>query len=358
MDDQEFTEQQLQKLRRRFGIGTRVTIFPDNLIVPWRVLSLKELLYFVEELGTQRRVPCLIEDEVFLKCVLDDSLCRRIDQLKAGVVTSVADQILTSSKPVYSAEDFTKRLEQERQRLQVNNAILHEFVKYISIAFPYKPEEIYSMTFDEFCRTLILAESKLFYLGIIKEPFTVVSEEGQEEKGPRPDLKDVWERQHGVESRKTREEEASEIDEKRTEKVSRHYLRMEPPPHPFKEGERDALFTRAHGRQPSQTKELTWRDKIKEQPVTRSPEGPDREVLVEMGMDPNDPRLSPVIKHGPATGLDFQMEELGVIKSLKGHELQDLDVNRYKMVEEAKKIYGPALEYLERKKARARGKKE
>jgi hypothetical protein len=346
-------EKRLTEYRKKFGLGTHLTIFPDNTIVPWKVLSLGELLGFVEDLGSQRRLPCLVEDEIFKKCVKDESLCRRIDHLKAGVVSTVADHILTVSKPVFTASDFDERIEQERIKLQQNNQILHEFVKYISIAFPYKPEEIYAMTFDDFCKTLILAESKLLYLGIIKEPFTIIDEkdEGKRVRSRRKvDPKEVWEKQHGVE--KEREEVAIDEDERKREAVAK---KMSHFPHPFKEGDIEKLMARAKGetRVEKEPPSLTWREKLGSQrPVESSSFAPDEEILNELDIDPKDPRLSPIIKHGPSD-VDFQMDELGIIRSLQGDELLDLDVNRYRMVEEAKKIYAKELRYLERKKQKA-----
>jgi hypothetical protein len=146
----------------------------------------------------------IIEDEIFRKCVTDRSIISQIPFLKAGTITTVVLNIWEYSGPVGISE-FNNDLEMARQVLfNSDTKAIHELVQIISMAFPYKPEEIYAMDYETFMFRLAQAEKKLLELKIIEQP---VSMEGPKEEvrkstpkieKPHLDAKRLWEEQEGI----------------------------------------------------------------------------------------------------------------------------------------------------------------
>jgi hypothetical protein len=196
---------QLYEIRKSYG-GVYVTAFDDGFLVPWKPLSIGDFLKYSQD--RQRGiipVVCL-EDEIFLKCVQDESILRQMPFLKAGIVTTVVINIWQFSGPS-GIEEFTNDLNTARYLLDSPDVrILHELVQLISIAFPYKPEEIYEMDYQKFLFRVAQSEKKLLQMGIfLKEPITVQTEIKKPKKSklgtieqPRPslDAKKLWDEQH------------------------------------------------------------------------------------------------------------------------------------------------------------------
>jgi hypothetical protein len=187
------------ELRRSLG-KTYCTVFPDGLAVPWRALSLKEYLDYSED--TSRGIYTLefIEDEVFTKCVSDESLVRQLPFLKAGVVHTVVLHIWQISGPT-GVDSFNEDLEVARSHLNPANplALYHSLVSLITTAFPYTPEQVYDMDYKTLLMRAAMAENKLVSLGMLSEPIHAYS---PAEKKPKKkvDLKKLYEQQHRTET--------------------------------------------------------------------------------------------------------------------------------------------------------------
>lgn len=351
-------QRQIANLRKRYKSGVHVSVFPDNTIIPWRCLTLKEVFHYSQLANRGYRYTESLEDEIFSACVLDEVFIKRINYLKAGTVTSVSNHIWQYSTPL-DVDNFNNSLDNARQHLNTSNGILHELVEYITLAFPYKPDEVYQMELSGLLHIFSLAERKLLKLGVIDKPFVahVVEENKQEQPGPpvvKQDPKEVWERIHGI---KPPAEETVEEDEQERLSTAMKYSQMpvaEELSHPFKKGEERDLLARAQGKQ-------AWRSKLasirkQQAPQRKSVLPPPEELPPEIL---NDPKVSPIIKYGGAQGpkVDFAADELGILRTMKGHELVDLDVERELMVREAQKLYGPVLDYLEKQRAKHQQKK-
>jgi len=82
----------LYEVREDYG-GVYVTIFPDDFIVPWCPLPIGD---FIEYNTAYLRgvIPLSrLEDEIFRKCVVDDAIVRQMDLLKAGIISTVVQNI-------------------------------------------------------------------------------------------------------------------------------------------------------------------------------------------------------------------------------------------------------------------------
>jgi hypothetical protein len=171
------------EVRREFG-STYFTLFPDGLSIPWHPLPLGDFLSYTRDYSQGIVPPALLEDEIFKKCVTDPAILRRFPFLKAGIVTTVAQNIWEYSGPA-GIKDFNEDLDSKRTSLYTDGTTaLQDLVQIITMAFPYKPEEVYSMEYEVFLERLVQSEKKLLQLGLITEPVTM-TEKGKEKKGLR-----------------------------------------------------------------------------------------------------------------------------------------------------------------------------
>lgn len=393
---------QIEKFRIQYGIGKAfASIFSDGLVVPWKPLPLDEYLRY-SELQRQRQeqaeyLSVLLEDEIFQSCVLNNTVKKQADYLKAGVVQSVVHDIWQASSPS-DVNSLNEAIEHRRQQTwNAHNAILHEFVKWITLAFPYKPEEVYAMSFDEMCKVLILAEQKLMLMGLLEKPFAALLD--TEDDGARGhrlekkmDPKEVWETVHGI--KPPSEPENRQQQEQRLEKIKR--LSQQDDSHHEQQAAQFSMFDNQKPPVPTPNqihqinKRRSWRQAVNElraqqrqhqpeaEPVLLSPEQLPPEVL-------NDPNVSPIIKYGGRKDhartqgsfvagpdgkiqdpnwlktpikIDLPMEERKQLGLLSGHELQDVDIERAKMVEEAQRHYADVLKYLDERRAAVAAKKQ
>ncbi len=168
--------------RRKYGEGTYLTILPNGLSIPWKRLSLGDYIFYTKEVSSFSAPPVTLEDEIFRKCVIDPVFLRQMDYMPAGIVSVVVQNIITHSGPT-GIDSFNQDLEGARQEILVSkSAVLHDLVNMITLAFPYKPEEIYTMDYETFCLRCIQAEKKLLLNGMLKEPVNI-SEKGKEPVG-------------------------------------------------------------------------------------------------------------------------------------------------------------------------------
>lgn len=384
---------QINKYRQKYGVGGAfVSILVDqSLVIPWRPLSLQSYLRFSELQRLRQNEGILevcLEDEIFLSCVLDDVIKKRIDYLKAGIVQLVVSHIWAISCPV-NAEELDATLNHRRALTwDAHNAILHEFVKWITLAFPYKPEEVYAMPFEQMSKVLIMAEQKLMLMGLLDKPFQVLLEQPQQERREQPrekvDPRKMWEEIHGVEapSSITQEDipqsirkqnnlrDAEAVDEATRERLAAAHAQIgnfqvleAPQQQPYRQSWRDALKDLRQQQQ-----------KGKVESVLLPPERLPPEIM-------NDPNVSPIIKYGGLRGkkrkqgtfvsdlsqdgakvrgdewlnepvqIDLAAEERKQLGNLGGHDLMELDVARAQMVKEAQEHYADVLKYLAERRA-------
>ena len=173
------------QLRKTYG-SVYLTILPDGRKIPWKPLSIKEFLEY-ESLRELNAYPigCL-EDEIFLKCVLDTTYTNNIDRLRAGLISTIVTNIMSVSGPT-QLNELEAAMEGGRAMAQ---GIFNQFVKYICMAFPgYKPEDIYAMDYSTLMQRLALAEDKLLQSGMLNEKLTFTKPEDKIPKTrPRPKL--------------------------------------------------------------------------------------------------------------------------------------------------------------------------
>lgn len=141
-----------------------VSVFED-LIIPWRKLTLQEWLNF-------NRSPSLafivaeVEDLIFSLCVLDATIKENIDLFPAGIVSSVANQILIASGPE-TEDQINISLEEARARI---NSVFYSFIPFVCSVFPaYKPEDLLVMNYETFMERVALAEKRLIELNVLGE---------------------------------------------------------------------------------------------------------------------------------------------------------------------------------------------
>lgn len=170
-------DQRLINARRLYG-SVYISVLPDNTRIPWKLLSLGDYFEY-DTLIIERRLPlCVIEDEIFKKCVVDQSLVHNISQLKAGDVSTVATAIRLYSGP-QTVDELNEGLEIHRH---IASQLQHKLVTTICSVFTsYKPEDIYAMDYSTILLRLAQAERFLLESGSISEPICFTSPQENKE---------------------------------------------------------------------------------------------------------------------------------------------------------------------------------
>lgn len=287
----------LFSVRERYG-GVFTTTFQDGLIIPWKPLSIGDYIKYTRDFERGVIPRASLEDEVFSKYVLDSAPIKQLPFLKAGIITTVFQNIWEYSGPV-TVEDFNKNLNDARDII-FNGPLkaLHELVQTITMAFPYKPEEIYAMDYETFLLRTVQAEKKLLDLGIIKEPLTM-SREGPPEEVVPPAKKVTQEKLKKVKERIDAKKLWEEQEAAKTSKKPQAKTKMDTPASP---GEK-------------------WYE------------------------------TSPVLEAEPKHGINFGLEgkEQELFGST-GHEKIDAVIEKNKMIKDAQFIYKDVLQKLAEKK--------
>lgn len=188
--------------RKRYG-DNWLSIFENNIEVPWRKLSLQEFLYFNDLRNAGFYTLVEIEDEIFKACVLEPVYVENIDIIPAGIVSTVASQIFELSGP-QSVEQIAEDLNFARYEVQdfVSSAIT-----IICSVFPaYTPEALLAFPYETFMKRLALAEKRLLELGYIKEPISVIGENAQSQQ--------AQEKPSDIKKKKLLEEKRIELEKK------------------------------------------------------------------------------------------------------------------------------------------------
>jgi len=194
------------EVRQKYG-GVFITTFDDGLIVPWKPLDLGCFIQYSSDFNRSIIPFAYIEDEIFKKCVLDNTLIRQLPFLKAGIVSVVVQNIWQLSGPS-SIEGFNEDLAIARDVINGDLKSLHSLVDIICMAYPYKPEEVYDMKYETLMLRAAQAEQKLLTLGVIKESIDMKDMTKLKEKRnrkfansatqnikPSVDAKKLWEQQ-------------------------------------------------------------------------------------------------------------------------------------------------------------------
>jgi hypothetical protein len=200
--------QKLFEVRKQHG-STYATVFPDGTIVPWKPLSIEDFIKYSFDQFRGLIPPVHLEDEIFKKCIIDTTYIRQMSLLKAGIVSTVVSNIWQYSGPT-GIDAFNNDLNTARQMLNADGVkAIHQLVEMVTLAFPYKPEEVYQMDYETLLMRVAQAEAKLLQLGTIKEPIQMKDEDKKPQRGPRPsdpnqkfksriDAKKLWEEQRGI----------------------------------------------------------------------------------------------------------------------------------------------------------------
>lgn len=153
-------------LRERYG-SIFVLELPDNLVVPFSLLSLSDFFTYSKALSSNITPSWVIENEIFIKCVKDEVLIDNIYQQKAGTPTTVANTILQYSAP-NSQEELDYFLNYNRQ---IVDKVLYQLINIICLAYNYTPDDLLKKDVQEIFFLFALAERKLLETGILSEPF-------------------------------------------------------------------------------------------------------------------------------------------------------------------------------------------
>ena len=171
-----------------------VTSFPDGTDVPWKPLSYGDFVRFSTAFQSGEVLSVKLEDDVFRIAVLNKALVQYIDELPAGIVSTVVTHIMNVSGPD-TIDAFNQKLEDNRVK---SESPLHMIVTVICRAFPaYTPEIIYSLDYETVMLRLAQAERLLLDAQIIAEPIALYKEgEGpqqQKTKEAPPEVRRAWE---------------------------------------------------------------------------------------------------------------------------------------------------------------------
>lgn len=306
---------QLHEVREEYG-GVYVTRFPDGLLVPWKPLSVGDYIKYTHDHNRHFILSSRLEDEIFRKCVVDDSLVRQLPFLKAGVITTVVLNIWQYSGPS-DISSFNHDLDVARAILNADGTrAIHDLVQVITLAFPYKPEEVYEMEYETFLLRLAQSEKKLLELGAIKEPISM-KDTSQEQKRPSPldefikgeaaakpkvDAKKLWDQQQG----------------------------LIPPDEPVK-GPARQLWER-HQQQ------------VKHAPLKKR-----KQVQIHGKQWWKD---SPVLEAKMNHNIDFQTESAEMhVLAATSHEKVDAHIDRVKMVQDTAWVYKDLIEAMKKRKS-------
>lgn len=115
----------LFELKRKWRYLFQIT-FSDTESIIFRILPLKEVSAYKELAIAFPHLNTLIEDEIFKNCVLDSTWPIKVDEegridmknldIPAGVVTSVANAVVTLSEPP-TEEDYLQSIIQAKESL-------------------------------------------------------------------------------------------------------------------------------------------------------------------------------------------------------------------------------------------------
>ena len=111
-------------LREKYG-DCYITELPDGHLVPWKGLTLKEYIKYKEDFDRELIAVPVLENEIFVKSVLDSFIVKNIDKQKAGTVSTVVSKIMEEAGPSNLFE-FNYHLMAARQAITEN--VFHHII--------------------------------------------------------------------------------------------------------------------------------------------------------------------------------------------------------------------------------------
>jgi len=151
-------------------------IFSDHTIVIFRLLSWKEYGYYFNQYNQPEAEKC--DEAVFEQCVLEVRNNTNRDKLRAGVVHTITNIILSLSGPK-SLENWQEALELARKNSVPTLTSQIEMV--ICRAFPaYKPDDIWDMGWPMIMNRLAQAEQLLLQTKQIDKPLKFIGNDKNE----------------------------------------------------------------------------------------------------------------------------------------------------------------------------------
>ena len=142
---------------------------PDYEIV-YRLLTWQEYLSYTSAIDSGGTSSADIEEDIFKKCVIDDTYTECMEHLLAGDVLTVVNLILTQSGP-QDVGEIDEKLNEKREAVHSLN---NQIISLICQAFPgYTPDTIEEMDWETIIERLALAESILISQNILQEPIQI-----------------------------------------------------------------------------------------------------------------------------------------------------------------------------------------
>jgi hypothetical protein len=191
----------LFEVRHKHG-STYVTVLDDHTMVPWRTLSIEEYIRYEQDLFRGVIPQSRIEDEIFRLCVQDEAYVRRMNYSKAGLVSTVVQNIWDYSSYT-DLDTLNNDINEARMLLQSGpSRVLHECVQIVCRVFPYTPDQVYAMDYRTLLFRVAQAEDQLMKAGM-KEPISFIALDTNKKTkkkkfmdlNPKVDAKEIWDRQ-------------------------------------------------------------------------------------------------------------------------------------------------------------------
>lgn len=152
-----------------------VTQFDWGIFI-WRPLTWDEVGLYEKLFQLAPNAKSDLEDKIFKDCVVEHPLpVDDFDDWQAGIVTTLANQILKVSATTHPAE-FLSRL--EGIRTVVNENVLYKIYAMLMRVFPYKLHELIELPLDSILELIAMME------GITGEPLKIEIEKEAPQIGP------------------------------------------------------------------------------------------------------------------------------------------------------------------------------
>ena len=152
-----------------------VTQFEWGVFI-WRPLTWDEVGLYEKLFLLAPHAKSDLEDKIFNECVVEHPLpVDDFDSWQAGIVTTVANQILKTSAATNPIE-FLSRLEGIREVVNAN--VLYKIYAMLMRVFPYKLHELIELPLESILELIAMME------GITGEPLKIEIEQEAPEIGP------------------------------------------------------------------------------------------------------------------------------------------------------------------------------
>lgn len=167
-------------LKEQVGDNLYAVGFADGIVVPFRLLTMKEFNSCRTSLFIGQTPAQDIYDYIYRTCVLNRGFIERPDDLRAGIVDSIPKLIYYLSGP-HSIEMMEQLLNVERHAANTFESTMR---LWICKAFPaYTMQALDQLTFPQLIKLFAEAESLLLQTQQIQEPFSIIEKDQQKRSG-------------------------------------------------------------------------------------------------------------------------------------------------------------------------------